>query len=73
MPVPLTILLVQEYVEEALDYKSKGWKAYKIHPHVNVKEDIEICTAVRKAVGDDYVLFLDAWYYGYEDALRSVR
>jgi L-alanine-DL-glutamate epimerase-like enolase superfamily enzyme len=60
----------EEYVDEALDFKSKGWTAYKIHPHVNPKEDIEICRAVRKAVGDDMVLMLDVWYYGYEDALR---
>ncbi len=61
---------VEEYVEEALRYKAEGWTAYKIHPHVNPREDIEICRAVRKAVGDDMVLMLDVWFYGYEDALR---
>jgi len=63
----------EEYAEEALDYKSKGWTAYKIHPHVNPREDIEICRAVRKAVGDDMVLMLDVWFYQYEDALRVGR
>jgi L-alanine-DL-glutamate epimerase-like enolase superfamily enzyme len=62
---------VQAYVDEALYYKSKGVTAFKIHPHSNAVADIEICKAVRKAVGDDYRLMLDSmWAYSYEDALR---
>ncbi len=61
----------QDYVDEALKFKSMNWPAYKMHPHGNEKDDIEICTAVRKAVGDDYILMLDAmWAYQYEAALR---
>ena len=41
----------QDYAEEALHYKSIGWTAYKIHPHAKPTEDIEICKAVKKAVG----------------------
>lgn len=64
----------EAYAEEALRFKSQGWTAYKMHPHGVSKEDIEICTAVRKAVGDDYVLMLDAmWAYRYEDAMRVGR
>ncbi len=64
----------QDYAHEAMEFKSKGWTAYKIHPHSNPKEDIEICRAVRKAVGDDYILMLDSvWAYGYEDAVRVGR
>jgi L-alanine-DL-glutamate epimerase-like enolase superfamily enzyme len=62
---------IQDYVDEALHYKSIGVTAFKIHPHSNAVEDIAICKAVRKAVGDDYRLMLDSmWAYGYEDALR---
>jgi L-alanine-DL-glutamate epimerase-like enolase superfamily enzyme len=62
---------VHDYVDEALDYKSRGVTAFKIHPHSNAVKDIEICRAVRKAVGDDYRLMLDSmWAYSYEDALR---
>lgn len=62
------------YAEEAMLFKSLGWPAYKIHPHGVEKEDIEICRAVREAVGDDYVLMLDGmWAFNYEAALRIGR
>ncbi|MCL4534375.1 MAG: mandelate racemase, partial [Bacteroidetes bacterium] len=64
----------EAYGEEALRFKSMGWPAYKMHPHGVEKEDIEICRAVRKAVGDDYTLMLDAmWAFNYEAALRIGR
>lgn len=64
----------QDYAEEAMYYKSQGWKAYKIHPHARPDEDIDISRVVRKAVGDDMVLMLDScWAYGYEDAVRVGR
>ncbi|MBN1687197.1 MAG: hypothetical protein JW852_11110 [Spirochaetales bacterium] len=63
-----------DYAEDALKFQSMGWPSYKIHPHTVPKEDIEICRAVRKAVGDDMVLMLDSmWSYGYEEALRVGR
>jgi L-alanine-DL-glutamate epimerase-like enolase superfamily enzyme len=62
---------VQAYVDEALDYKSRGVTAFKIHPHTIPEMDIKICQAVRKAVGDDYRLMLDSmWSYSYENAIR---
>jgi len=68
------LLTPQDYATEALELRSKGWRAYKIHPHSDPAKDIEICRAVRKAVGDDYTLMLDSvWAYGYEDALRVGR
>lgn len=48
------------FVEEALQYKERGFHGYKIHPKGNPREDIKCCEAVRKAVGDDYTLMLDA-------------
>jgi L-alanine-DL-glutamate epimerase-like enolase superfamily enzyme len=64
----------QEYAEEALQFRSLGWTAYKIHPHGEPKKDVEICKVVREAVGDNMVLMLDAmWAYGYEEALRVGR
>lgn len=62
---------VQEYVDEALSFRERGWQAYKIHPVRDPKKDVEICRAVKDAVGDSMVLMLDSmWSYGYEDALR---
>ena len=60
----------EEYIDEALSLKERGWTAYKIHPPAEPKLDIEICKAVRKAVGDDYRLMFDAcWAYNYNDAI----
>ena len=62
------------YAEHARACKAQGYKAYKVHayicwnPHTEEpapqlpgfpKEDVEVCKAVREAVGDDMVLMLD--------------
>ena len=61
----------QQYVDEALSFRERGWQAYKIHPVKDPKRDLEICAAVKQAVGDTMVLMLDSmWAYGYEDALK---
>jgi L-alanine-DL-glutamate epimerase-like enolase superfamily enzyme len=65
---------VAAYVDQAQSFKAKGWRAYKIHPPRDPDADIKVCTAVRKAVGDDYRLMLDStWSYAYPDALRVGR
>ncbi|MCK9274339.1 MAG: hypothetical protein M0P57_04535 [Syntrophales bacterium] len=66
---------IESYIEQALELKEAGWKAYKIHPpHFSVRKDIELCQAVRKAVGDDFTLLLDAtWHYDYPSALKVGR
>ena len=64
----------QAYAEEAVKFKTDGWKAYKIHPPHPADEDIKVCQAVRKAVGDDYPLMLDStWSYRFADAIRVGR
>lgn len=64
----------EAYVEQALSFREAGWPAYKIHPPQSWPEDIAVCRAVRKAVGDDYRLMLDStWSYRYEEALRVGR
>lgn len=57
---------VDQFVEEALKCKAEGFKAYKIHPPEvgpergsDYKLDMEVCRAVRKAVGDDFLLLMD--------------
>ncbi len=62
------------YAEEALRFKSQGWTAYKIHPPTEPVEDIAVCEAVRRAVGDGYTVMLDStWAYQYPEALRVGR
>ena len=64
----------EEYAEEAVRYKEAGWTAYKLHPPAVAAEDIRVCEAVRRAVGDDFRLMLDCtWSYDYPDALRVGR
>jgi L-alanine-DL-glutamate epimerase-like enolase superfamily enzyme len=61
----------RQYVEEALSFRERGWQAYKIHPCKNPTKDLEICAAVKQAVGDSMVLMVDSmWAYTYEDALK---
>ena len=62
------------YAQHALACKEQGYKAYKVHAYIYwdpikqepapqlpgfPKEDVEVCKAVREAVGDDMVLMLD--------------
>jgi L-alanine-DL-glutamate epimerase-like enolase superfamily enzyme len=62
-----------EYAEEAMRFKEGGWAAYKIHPPTRWKEDIKVCEAVRRAVGD-YTIMLDStWSYDYPAAVRVGR
>ena len=61
----------EAYAEEALHYRARQLAAYKIHPPQQWREDIRMCELVRQAVGDDYLLMLDAtWSYDYPAALR---
>lgn len=65
-----------EYAVHAVKCKEAGYSAYKVHanifwnPHIRQpapgrpafpEEDVEICAAVRDAVGDSMVLMLDPW------------
>ena len=62
---------VEAYAEQAQQFKADGWRAYKIHPPTQPDTDMQVCEAVRRAVGDDYTLMLDStWSYQYPDALR---
>jgi len=61
----------EAYAEEAARFKAEGWTAYKIHPPTDPVVDIEVCRAVRRAVGDGFTVMLDpTWAYQYPEALR---
>ena len=53
----------EEVVEEAQEYVRKGYRAYKVHPNdpdeAHPKFDVEVCTALRRALGNDIDLMLD--------------
>ncbi|HEU5015627.1 MAG TPA: enolase C-terminal domain-like protein [Roseiflexaceae bacterium] len=80
----------EEYAQHALACKQQGYTHYKIHPYYfwdpvtkqpdpgrpsHIAQDIEVCRAVRDAVGDDMVLSFDPWgtYRTYEEAFRVGR
>jgi L-alanine-DL-glutamate epimerase-like enolase superfamily enzyme len=51
----------EERVRMAVQLKAQGWKAIKLRAHYQtVKEDIGMVEAVRKAVGDDMEIMVDA-------------
>ncbi len=61
----------EAYAEQAIEFRDAGWAAYKIHPPTRPDEDIQVCRAVREAVGDDCRLMLDStWAYDYPAALK---
>ena len=50
-----------ERVRMAVQLKSQGWKAIKLRAHYQtLKEDVGVVEAVRKAVGDDMSIMVDA-------------
>ena len=65
---------VDAYVEEALYYKSKGIKGYKAHPAGPAEFDMKVHEAVRRAVGDDFILMTDpVGDYSLDEAVRVGR
>jgi L-alanine-DL-glutamate epimerase-like enolase superfamily enzyme len=61
---------VEKFAEEAVAHKEMGYQAYKIHAAGEAKFDIDVCHAVRTAVGDDYPVMIDvAGAYNQYDAL----
>ncbi len=50
----------EERARQAAGLKAEGWQGVKIRLHnETLKEDIELATAVRKAVGDDMTIMVD--------------
>ena len=70
---------VDEFVQEVQVCKAQGFNGYKIHPPSpggghNYKLDIEVCRAVRKVAGDDFVLMCDpVGVYTRDEAIKVGR
>lgn len=75
-----------ERAEMAVRLKAEGWKAIKLRAHYpTLKQDVQLVEAVRKAVGDDMEIMVDAnqaqsfgsWQPGvmwnYQRALETAR
>lgn len=65
---------IDDYVQEAQRCVAQGYRGYKLHPFNQPGPDIDLCRAVRQAVGPDVALMLDvAKTYDRMDALRVGR
>ena len=64
----------EDYAKQALEVKTCGWHAYKLHPPGKVDFDLAAYRACREAVGPDFKLMADpVAAYSYEEALRVGR
>jgi L-alanine-DL-glutamate epimerase-like enolase superfamily enzyme len=50
---------IEEYVDVAMECKEQGFNALKLHAFGVPSKDIDVCRAVRDAVGDEMDLMLD--------------
>ena len=66
--------LIALFQDEAKQIKSKNFKGMKMKVGLGPKKDLELVTAVRKVIGDDYKLMVDANHaYNTSDALYVGR
>ncbi|MGJ8733969.1 MAG: mandelate racemase/muconate lactonizing enzyme family protein [Cellulophaga sp.] len=60
--------------EEAKLYKSQGFKAIKMKVGLSIEEDVKYVAAIRKAIGNDIRLMIDANHaYSYQEAIELCR
>ena len=66
--------LTQKLADEAAEYKDQGFKLLKMKVGHDIKTDIKHVAAVRKAIGDDMKLMVDANHaYSFKEALQLSR
>ena len=55
----MTLKKAEDYAEEAIELKKRGWAAYKLHPPADFDITIAAHKACREAVGPDFRLMSD--------------
>ena len=69
-----TLHTIQDYVDQAIESKNAGYRAYKMHPPKDKALHIPMLEKCREAVGDDYTLMYDpAGIYSYGEAIKIGR
>jgi len=64
----------EDYAQQALEVKDRGWHAYKLHPPGKVDFDLRAYRACREAVGPGFKLMADpVAAYSHEEAFRVGR
>ncbi len=65
---------LEEKVRLALEWKEQGFKAIKLHIGYGMEEDLRIMAALRRALGSDFRLMMDAhWNYTTAQAVKLAR
>lgn len=65
---------IEEKVRLALSWKEQGFTAIKLQIGYGMKEDIQIMSRLREALGDDFKLMIDAhWNYTVPQAVKLAR
>ncbi len=66
--------LSEKLAQEALGYKEQGFNAMKMKVGLNIRRDIENVQAVRRAIGSDIDLMIDANHaYSLTEAMKLAR
>ena len=72
--ITISVKAIEEMVIDAIDLVNQGYKTLKIKLGLNPIEDIERVQAIRRAVGNDITLLVDANQgWSYEDALKVIK
>ena len=65
---------LEHFVEFGLQVQECGYKGYKLHSRLGAERDIQVATAVREALGDEFTLMHDpVQTYTYPEAVKVGR
>jgi L-alanine-DL-glutamate epimerase-like enolase superfamily enzyme len=70
----LGIRSLPEMVQEAVDIRSKGIKAFKVKVGIDPEKDIQVIKSLREHLGTDVLIYADAnMAYTVSTAIRTIR
>jgi L-alanine-DL-glutamate epimerase-like enolase superfamily enzyme len=65
---------VSEMVQEALEMRARGFKAFKVKVGIDPEKDVQVIQALRENLGPDVLLYADAnMAYSVSTAVRTLR
>jgi L-alanine-DL-glutamate epimerase-like enolase superfamily enzyme len=65
---------LSEMVQEALEMRARGFKAFKVKVGIDSEKDVQVIKALRENLGSDVLLYADAnMAYSVSTAVRTLR
>jgi L-alanine-DL-glutamate epimerase-like enolase superfamily enzyme len=65
---------ISEMIEEAVHYRTKGMKAFKVKVGVDPEKDIKVIKSLRENLGPDALIYADAnMAYSVSTAIRTIK